>query len=191
MDVITMSWLSIPSILAADSDGLISNSQMAILAFVIGATVLVMISTRRRIRDSQNTPRAYAREHLTRIKEERAVMGDVESVMLQLEQLAREMTGKIDTRFAKLEKSIRDADARIAELQRLIRAADGNAGVDLIVDDSGPSLEPTSEVGDRYGSIRQLHAAGLSPVQIAEQTGQATGEVELILALHRDGVTQQ
>ncbi len=181
-----MSPHSVSAALAADSGAVISDSQLALLALVIGATVLVMISTRRRMRAAQNTPRTYAREHLTRLREEKAVMGNVESVMLQLDELAREITGKIDTRFAKLEKSIRDADARIDKLGRLVRAADGNPGLDVILDDKAPAPESASRADDRYGPIREMHASGLSLIEIAQQTGQTTGEVELILALQRD-----
>ncbi len=159
------------------------GSQMALLGLVMLATTLLMISTRRRIQRDRNTPRAYVREHASRLREERRLMGDVETVMLQLDELAREITGKIDTRFAKLEKAVRDADARIDRLQRLLRAAEGQPTLDVTIAEAESPVE-SAAAPSRYDQIRSLRAEGLTPVQIAERIGQATGEVELILALH-------
>jgi len=165
----------------------IDGSQFALLGLVMLATTVLMISTRRRLQRARNSPRAHVREHVSRLREERQVMGDVESIMVQLDALARDITGKMDVRFAKLEKSIRDADARIDRLQRLIRTADGEPTIDVTVggdETPPPALPSTPPTPSRFEEIHSLHACGLTPVQIAERLGQATGEVELILALH-------
>ena len=49
----------------------------------------------------------------------------------------------------------------------------------------GPDGHPEEELGERHLDILSLAAAGASPGEIARQTGQPIGQVELILGLHR------
>ena len=182
MDAITTDYHLLAAFPEADSGAMMSNQQMALLGLVVGATILVMISTRRRLRASQNTPRAYTRAHVSRLKEEKHVLNEVSSVMLQLDELSREITGQIDTRFAKLEKSIRDADARIETIKRLLQ----DAGSKAPVEEGAPKDKAPTESDGRYGPIHEMNARGLSLVDIAQQSGKTTGEVELIIALGRN-----
>jgi hypothetical protein len=90
-----------------------------------------------------------------------------------------------------------DADQRIASLEALVRAAGRIPKVDAIVADPeedggepvpsdalGRDLTPEPDGRERQ-SIYDLADAGKTPVEIAEETGRDTGEVELILALRR------
>lgn len=209
----------------------VSSSQIALVAFVLLATTLMMISTQRRLRARQQSSKTRLRPTASHIRQERSLMTDVEQVMVQLDELARQINGQMDTRFAKLEKSIRDADARIDRLQRLVRAADGAGALDVTIGGeeadgtgggagraeaafapvargglsaSAPSASPASAVimsehttavleraaaaatvADRRRAVCDLHDKGLSLVDIAQQTGHTTGEVELMLALSR------
>jgi hypothetical protein len=101
------------------------------------------------------------------------------------------MNAQLETKFYKLEKVIRDADARIADLDRLVRQADGRPVCDVTVGDavnesSGETPPYPVPGGDRrYAQVYEFADAGLSPGEIAEQTGHTAGEVELILALRR------
>ena len=105
-----------------------------------------------------------------------------------VEELAGEYDGKI--KFAKLDVLIRDADDRIQRLERLTIQA-GRPGVDVTVDDDGShtDLAPTDGNGDgltdEQRKIYGLADAGRTAFEIAQQTGQNPGEVELILALRR------
>ena len=45
--------------------------------------------------------------------------------MIELEQMSRKIGGQLDTKAAKLEVLIRQADERIARLERLARSSDG------------------------------------------------------------------
>lgn len=100
----------------------------------------------------------------------------ITAAMTQLEELTREMMGQLDTRFAKLEHVLGDADRRIDELQAMLRALRGIESLEITVDDEGDS---------RHASVLRLSRDGLSPAQIAQQAGMPIGEVELILSLQR------
>jgi hypothetical protein len=175
-----------PAILAAP---MITTPQLALLGIIVAVTTIMLISTRRKIREAKNTPRTYARELYSRLKEEKTTINEVQEVMIEMEELARHIHGRIDTRYAKLEKVIRDADERIDKLSRLVRAAQGDATADVTVADTEPSKDSRSdkpeEVPAAHADVCRLADAGLRPMDIAKEVGSTIGEVELILALRK------
>ncbi|MCP4251637.1 MAG: hypothetical protein GY778_31760 [bacterium] len=191
MDVATASLTHPPAAIIGLLPAGLSDGQIVLILVILVITALMLVSTRRRLRESRNSPKAYAREQIARLRDEHAVVSDMEEVMARLEQVAREVQARIDTRFAKLESVIRDADQRIDRLERLIRRADGDPEVDITIDDTetaAPAPSPASAPSTddaQHAAVYDLADAGQSPVEIAEQTGQSTGEIELILALRR------
>lgn len=165
----------------------LTNGQITLILVILSITALMMISTRRRLREARNSPKAYAREQIARLRDEQAVVQDMEEVMAQLEQFSRETQARVDNRFAKLEAVIRDADQRIDRLERLLRRADGEDPIDVTLDDASENTADAPCMADdpRRRAIYALADAGRTPVQIAEETGQSTGEIELILALRK------
>jgi len=99
---------------------------------------------------------------------------NLEALMIELQELSRKIGAEIDTRFAKLEAAMRDADRRIATLTRLTRKT-GQA--------PPPSSEDTAEPNLRHAIVYELADSGLKPVDIAKQLGKTPGEIELILNL--------
>ncbi len=164
------------------------GSYVALLGVVILVGVMLRMTYRKQ-RNSRPTPRTFAREHIAKLKEEHAMKGDMEELMVQLQELSRNISAQIDTKFAKLEASIRSADERIEKLQRLQRATEGQPTIDTVItDDIAP--EPTStrppkpEPADpQHDQIYTLADAGDSVVQIAQEIGKSPGEIELILSL--------
>lgn len=169
--------------------------QIALLALIAVVTTFLLLSTRRKIREAQNTPRAYARDQYRRLKEEKQAIESAQEVMAEMEQLARHIHGQIDTRYAKLEVLLREADRKLAELKRLSPTATPSGGIDVIVDESTDGVDddphrqdeaksaPAVEV--RHAVIHRLADSGMSPSAIAAQEGRTIGEVELILALRK------
>ena len=165
-----------------------SGSQIILLALAVGGLTILMISTYRRTRERRRQPRIPARQRYAQLQTKAAATRDVEQVMLELDQLARQIHGRIDTRVAKLEAIIRDADERIDQLGRLVRAARGDATIDVTLDSEDPHMPSPSaneETDDRHGAVYRLADGGLSAAQIGQEVGKTTGEVELILALRR------
>ncbi len=170
-------------------------------ALLLGVVLLVFIMLRltaRKQRQSGPTSQSHARDHVAKLKEEHAVKGDMRELMVELQDLSRDINAQIDTRFAKLETSIRAADERVDLLERLLRAAEGQPTLDTVVsgDDEVPTLatSPTSPTlppeqpqgglpEPPHGRIYDLADGGRNSVQIAQETGKTPGEIELILSL--------
>jgi len=106
---------------------------------------------------------------------------DVESLIVELDELARKINAQIDTRFAKLEAVIRDADRRIATLERLANRADQSDQA------ARRRPVPTSANDAQHAVVYELADAGKTPIEIARQLGRTPGEVELILNLRGSG----
>ncbi len=186
MDVI-LAAVSSPGPLLAQASAGLTNNQIVLILFIAGLSALLLITTRRRLRRAQNSPEAYAREQVSRLRSEQSLMEEMGEVMVQLEQFSRESQARLDTKFAKLESILRDADQRIDRLERLVRQADGERALDVTIDGS-PPVASASLCGDdsaRHEAVFRLADAGLAPDRIAEETDQSLGEVELILALRK------
>jgi len=93
----------------------------------------------------------------------------MERLVIELEELSREVSAKIDTKMRTLEVLIRQADERIDVLKNLVPTSD----------------ERGRELASRYSEVYELADSGASPGDIAKQTGMHAGEVELILSLRR------
>lgn len=168
--------------------GKVDAVQMVMLALAVGVLAILMLSTRRRVRESQRLSPTSARRRHAELQEEVKASRSLEQVMLELDQLSRQIHGRIDTKLARLEAAIRDADQRIDRLSRLIRTAQGGSALDFTVEREGADDANSARsdiLDDRYAPIHKLADGGKSPVEIARQVGKTTGEVELILALKR------
>ncbi len=161
-------------------------------ALLFGVVLLVFIMMRltaRKLRQSGPTSQSHARDHVAKLKEEHAVKGDMRELMVELQDLSRDINAQMDTRFAKLEVSIRSADERIDLLERLLRAADGRPTIDTLVsgnDEASPLPPQQPRVGHAeppHARIYDLADGGRNSIQIAQETGKTPGEIELILSL--------
>jgi hypothetical protein len=177
------------------------SSQILILGLAILGLLVVMRVTRRRLGAAQTSERKSVRERYQELASPQAVVRDMEEVMAELDQLSRQIHGRLDTKLARLEAVIRDADERIDRLARLVRSADGGSTLDVTVADSEPGesvpssrpaesiLEERTAASRRLqpnrARILQMADRGMSPLQIAEATGRTTGEIELILSLRK------
>lgn len=107
---------------------------------------------------------------------QREVERQLTDLVVELEQMARQMTGQLDTRAAKLESLIREADAKIAMLRELGSPASRCPPAGIVCD--APDLPDP-----RHAEVYELADQGRSARQIAQQLERPYGEVELILAL--------
>ena len=176
----------------------ISSTQLAVLAVIVVLTALMVGNARRRLRERGPSPSEYAREQISRLKEHREVKGDLEQLMVELHEAARRLNAQLDTKAAKLEILIHDADQRIASLRSADAqdaaqplapevAAGAPQALDVTVDDSTASSDEEAVADPVRHRILALAREGKSPVQIARATGIQPGEVELILALEASG----
>ena len=163
---------------------------LVVILLIVAASGLILMRTRQKIRTAQRRSGPRVREMYERLSEEQASRRDLDETILQLDQLARQVGAMIDTKYAKLEAVIRDADQRIALLSKLTETpqAANSSKLDVTVGDDAPAGRGarTPEVKDDHRTtIYRLADEGKSALEIAQALDQPTGEVELILALRR------
>lgn len=181
-----------------------TTSQILIVAVAMIGVLAILRSTRKRWRESQALSRQSVRERYQQLQQDRSQTRDADQVMTELERLARQIHGRVDTQFAKLEAVIRDADDRIEKLSRLMRASEGGPALDVTVGDerfetprgAAPSGTPpapatiapavdTSTRNELRAQVRALYTNGSSAEQIARALNQPIGEVQLMLSLEK------
>ena len=159
-------------------------------------TMALLTGVLRRRRQMAN--RGTAREQLERLKQESGMRGDLETLMVEIEQLAKRFGAQLDAKTVQLEKLLREADARITELRRHqaggaesgpaggVAGAVAGTAVSADLPAAPPAVaEPDPPSGDDALARRvdELDKKGLAPVEIARQLNEHVGKVELILAL--------
>ena len=181
----------------------LNTGQAIFLALMVLSVALVLWGTRRRVARSQ-------RQNAPRPREDagvRDVRQTMERLLIELHDVSREMNARLDTKISVLNNLVREADDRIERLEALARqsrpeapdasrgAGPGSSGQrdrDTRPSDTwhGGAPDPRTDAppgrdrpSERYAEIYALADQGLDARQIAEKTGQHTGEVELILGL--------
>ncbi len=179
------------------------------LAMITLAMVVGFVTLRRAHRRAQE-PTAAQRLLAQTQSDHRAGVErqQVSGLMVELEEFARRMNAQIDTKAARLECLIRDADERLARLEHT-HTADERPARPKQTRDSAPTPRP-HPAEDADGPRRRLtprtvsrsastaappppgpHSAeicaladeGRRPLEIAQRLQLAIGEVELILRL--------
>jgi hypothetical protein len=129
------------------------------------------------------------------LAQQRLVERQMSNLLVELSEMARAVSAGLDTRTAKLQVLIDEADRRIAELKAL-----GGKSLPLppslpttpttttmrIVSDTTPETAvatTTSSSDPRHEQVYQLADLGKSAHEIAVMVGKPRGEIELILAL--------
>ena len=68
-------------------------------------------------------PGITAREQIERTRQRQGVRDDMQSLMVEIEQLAKRLGAQLDAKTVHIEKTLREADERIAQLQALHETA--------------------------------------------------------------------
>ncbi len=116
------------------------------------------------------------------LSQQRSVERDMSSLVVELSEMARQITAQLDTRSAKLEALLKEADQRIAELRDLADHATVAPG-DSPNRPVAPPPAPAPRVDPRHQAVYELADQGINAHGIAHRLGRPAGEIELILAL--------
>lgn len=161
---------------------------------VMGVVYLVM-RPRTKKRDPLDTPIRIP------LNKQREVEQQMNTLLVELSQMAREITAQLDTRAAKLELLIKEADEKLnalaaAQGQAQVVAEKNNsaaphssiAPAEMAALQSFPSETPSLALAApatdrRYAEIYCLADEGKRANEIAKLLNRPNGEVELILAL--------
>mgnify|MGYP005846552653 CR=1 FL=1 len=161
------------------------TDQTTWLALGVAVLAMAWVTFRagRRRKDPLERPPSFAS-----LSQQRAVEREMQSLLVELEQMVRTMNAQLDTRAAKIEQLIADADARIAELRRLQNSSESSVEPadypPLRITPSEPNIE-TADVDPRHAEIYSLADGGMTSTEIARKLDRPNGEIELILALRR------
>jgi hypothetical protein len=124
------------------------------------------------------------------LAQQRSVERQMQNVLVEMSEMARQITAQLDTRAAKLEALIRDADQKIAAMKSQPTAPQQflsqnppqspPAGAPFMAESTDqPMIDP------RHALVYALADQGRSPKDIAQELNRPSGEIELILALRR------
>ena len=169
-----------------------TQTWVALSVAVLAATYLILRSKAKSRKDPlsrQSTGPSLAQQ--------RAVERQMSNLLVELSEMARSVSAGLDTRAAKLQVLIDEADQRIAELKAL------SGQIPAPLTKPSPSITPPttmrlvsdtpaepavqSEPGSldpRHEKVYELAALGKSAHEISVMLGKPRGEIELILALH-------
>jgi len=188
-----------------DSNQIVSVGLLIVGVVFISAWLLMRI----RKRSVQGPGHPTARENLERYKQQDGVRHDLESLMVEIEQLAKRLGNQLDVKAIRIEKLIDEADLRIAQLQKAMHdqhASPPSAAVparDTTAPNPAPSpaspeaiakqlnavvespLTSEAQTQQLTAEVARLADAGQSPDAIAKQLDEHVGKIELILALRQ------
>jgi hypothetical protein len=120
------------------------------------------------------------------LSQQRNVERQMQNLLVELSEMARQITAQLDTRTQKLQMLIQDADERIAAMQQANRQP-----VEPIVTTSWNNPvepvtrieQPQEPVDEQHQQVYTLADQGRSAMDISRELNRPRGEVELILAL--------
>jgi hypothetical protein len=96
-----------------------AGNGMTMLLLVLCATVIMVVLLRRH-QFRSTTRREMSRDHVARIRDQHKLRHSMDELLVELEEVSRRVGAQVDTKFAKLETVIRDADERIARLEHVL-----------------------------------------------------------------------
>lgn len=144
------------------------------IVYAVGALTIIYVVLRPSLRKKDPLKESSPKMSMA---QQRSVEREMSNLLVDLSDMARQITGQLDTRAAKLEALMQEADKKIAELKKL-----ETVHHEPEIKPLDPKPQPVRDDA-RYSAIYTLADAGLSAAQIAQQLDRPRGEVELILAL--------
>lgn len=160
-----------------------------VYALFLLALALVLILPRRLARRSRILPKV-------RMSEADRLKRSMDKLLIQLQEVAREVNATLDTKMIALKVLVEEADfacrqaeTKIAELQSLLGARRLTEATSVETDTAVRNTsEPTELTGERAQletEVLRLVEEGRTELEIAQETGIPRGEIELVLALRR------
>lgn len=144
-------------------------TKWAVIALTMLTIAYAVIRPLFRRKDPLDKPPAFSS-----LAQQRSVERQMQNILVELSEMARQITAQLDTRAGKLEALIREADEKIAAMKS--PPASPSRG--------DPAL-PELPSDPRHAQVYALADQGRSSNEIAQQLHRPSGEIELILALRR------
>lgn len=160
------------------------GNTVVLILLVVGFSAMIMVMARRRASKRRAPTAAPRRPRSGAAGGRYEIHKSMQQLLLELEEMSREINSQVDTRLRALNILIQEADEKIRELRRLQGiAGDRPEPAEHL---PTPKAEPHGdETRERYAQVYALAEKGRTVVEIAQKMGLMSGEVELILALRR------
>ena len=114
--------------------------------------------------------------------QQRAVERQMQNLLVDLTEMARQISAQLDTRAARLQALLEQADQRIAQLRQLSGAAPVDSPQASTTPETSASA-PVSVASPMHAEVYALADEGRGAKEIAARLNRPSGEIELILAL--------
>jgi hypothetical protein len=150
-----------------------------IVAFLllVGSYLMIRPKLGKKKDPLENAPRSS-------LAQQRSVERQMQNLLVELSEMSRQISAQLDTRAAKLEVLIREADEKIRQLKSLQGAPTARPEDRFRMDEPADDrLDPPDPPDPRYTEVYALADQGRSPFEIAQKLNRPAGEIELILAL--------
>ncbi|MFA5864026.1 MAG: hypothetical protein WC975_04985 [Phycisphaerae bacterium] len=154
------------------------NYLIIFVGVAVVAIILLMRGSMRRIKGKSALSSQEAANRIPSLQNQMEVRDHLQKLMVNLQDLARQINGHIDTRFCKLEVLIKEADEKIRQLRAM------GFGGKLPGEPAAGGQNEIKTDTDRE-MIYKLADMGKTSVEIAQELKKNTGEIELILSLRR------
>lgn len=169
------------------------DSSNAAIYIGLGVAALLYISVIRPMMRRKSDPLDRAPAYAS-LAQQRATERQMQSLLVDLSEMARQISGQLDSRAAKLEVLIQQADQRLAALQSINAppiASEALPHVPSILEPVSPPMVivipeelPFPEpIDPAHMQIYSLSDDGRNAGEIALEMARPKGEIELILAL--------
>jgi hypothetical protein len=160
----------------------ISPEAMWLIVACAGMAVLyVLLRPKKRADPLATVPRFS-------LSRQRDVEQQMQNLLVELSEMARQITAQLDTRAARLELLIKEADEKLAALRKATGVAapllPAEPATAQDVELAPPTVEAKpAEIDARHAEVYRLADEGRGANEISRLVNRPMGEIELILAL--------
>jgi DNA-binding protein H-NS len=119
------------------------------------------------------------------LSQQRSVERQMQNVLVELAEMSRQITAQLDTRSAKLEALLREADQKLAALRQAVQQSNSSETLASPDHSANPAPPPQQAADPQTVEVYTLADQGRTAREIAQQLDRPSGEIELILALRR------
>lgn len=152
---------------------------------VVGILFIIMaMFSLGRARSRTAASRDTGRDHVDRARQKQNVRNELESLMVDINRMARDLGGQLDAKIIHIEKATKEADERIAQLEALRDSLNDPSAMGQPTADQLITPQASADQADPLTKeVYALADAGKGAREIAQQLDEHVGKVELILAL--------
>ena len=177
---------------AQDNSGSVFSDVIFVLGIIVIAFI-IMRTTMRRVMRSKQRSKIPIQQRLADKRKIDDTYIQMNELMAALADLSRQINGQIDTRLAKLDILLQQADETIERLsqsasdmkQNTLQKPDPpivNTATDTVKGIS-EKFHSSIELTEKNRQVLDLAKQGLSAIAIAQQLSRPIGEIQLILSL--------